>query len=156
MAGDGGGISDTNTMILLTAITKKFHSLTHRDQVAREVELVFPLREWAVGLGVTALFLVFGGVYSVWIFHDVKADAAMVTVTEVPVPYNAAVAAQAIAVLTAREASLALLVGTVDPALPVPVEPVPAAVETVPVVTPDAPVSDVATTTEVTPVIPVF
>lgn len=93
--------------------------IVRRNRGASDPQIMHPMREWVIGIGFTVLVVVAGSVLaaSFYNYYDDKRDA-VVTVTETPVPYNAAQIEQALERYRTKQFEYDLILGTYGTEMP--------------------------------------
>jgi hypothetical protein len=84
-------------MIETKDITKMVHHIARRNRGVADPQIMHPMREWIIGIGVTSAGIFGGAVLaaSLYSYYSAKKDAT-VSMAETVVPYNAAVVDQAL------------------------------------------------------------
>jgi hypothetical protein len=97
-------------MIFTTAISRLFKG--GKTESAHGKRINYPVRDWLVGLGIFAVIVLLGGVYSAHVFltyRDVSALQGAETQSPVKTTYNANTVTEALAVYRARKEAFVAL-----------------------------------------------
>jgi hypothetical protein len=120
-------------MIEAKDITKMVQHVVRRDSGKSDAVIMHPLREWALGLFVVGLLVLWGVIFTVALFRVYSSSLeTVVPVPVMPIPYKAPLVAETILQYEKERTQYKAMVGVVPPTLK------------------DAPLGATGTTTETT------
>ncbi len=100
-------------MIETKDITKMVQHVVRRKRGIADPQIMHPMREWVIGIGVAAAVVTAGSVLAATLYnyYDEKRDT-IITVSETLVPYNAALIESALTQYRQKQQQYNLIVGT--------------------------------------------
>ncbi len=103
-------------MIDTTEITKMVKHIVRRDNGIPDSNIMHPMREWGIGILVTAIAVVGGVIFNIFLYQTYTAAlTTVVPVQETAVPYQAANVAAAIEWYTKQAKTYQQIIGTRTP-----------------------------------------
>jgi hypothetical protein len=95
--------------------------IVRRKRGIADPQIMHPMREWVIGIGVTAVVVIAGSVLAATLYnyYDDKRDV-IITVSETPVPYNANLVEAALTQYRQKQQQYDQIVGTVIQSVPAP------------------------------------